>query len=103
MDEIRPSEFEWDRGNKDKNWLKHKVGFREVEEAFFNRPLKILFDTKHSQKESRFVAFGVSSKGRRLVLVFTVRNQKIRVISARNQSRKERNFYESKTKSNSKI
>jgi len=93
---IRPLEFEWDEGNKEKNWKKHKVDFRECEEIFSNKELKIFYDIKHSQKENRFVALGITDKKRRLIITFTIRNKKIRVISARDMSRKERKLYEQK-------
>lgn len=92
-----PLSFEWDEGNKDKNWRKHKVHFREAEEVFLNKLLKIFPDTKHSIEENRFLAFGVTNKQRYLAIVFTIREEKIRVISARNQNRKERLKYEQKT------
>lgn len=92
----RPIEFDWNKGNVNKNWKKHQVDFRECEQIFFNKPLKTLYDTKHSQKENRFIAFGKTNKDRKLYVVFNIRNKKIRVISARNQSRKERRFYEKK-------
>lgn len=51
---IQVIEFDWDKGNIDKNWLKHNVDFRECEEVFFNKPLLISFDKKHSITEKRF-------------------------------------------------
>jgi len=89
-----PLAFNWDQGNIEKNWQKHKVYYKEAEEVFFNKPLKILKDVKHSQVEDRFVGLGITNKKRRLYMVFTVRDRKIRVISARDQSNKEREFYE---------
>lgn len=88
--------FEWDKGNVDKNLIKHKVTFKEIEEVFVNKPLKTLEDVRHSQKENRFIAFGITNKKRKLYLVFTIRKANIRVISARDQSKKERGFYEKK-------
>lgn len=90
---LKPLEFEWDENNKYKNWKRHKVDFREGEQIFFNEPLKIFYDIKHSQKENRFIALGTTDRNRKLYIVFTVRNKKIRIISARNQSRKERRLY----------
>jgi len=86
--------FDWDDGNKQKNWEKHQVDFRECEEVFFNQPLLIKEDSKHSSQEKRFYVLGRSDIGRTLFLVFTLRNNKIRVISARDQSKKERKIYE---------
>lgn len=86
--------FDWDEGNKEKNWQKRKVNFREAEEIFFNTPLKIFKDKKHSQNEERFVALGKTDKGRKLFAVFTIRKNKLRIISIRDQSKKERKTYE---------
>lgn len=93
---LKPLEFDWDEGNRDKNWQKHKIDFKECEEVFFNKPLKTLYDVKHSQKEDRFIAIGVTNKSRRLSIVFTIRNKRIRIISGKDQSRKERKLYEQK-------
>lgn len=95
-----PVSFEWNKGNVDKNLRKHNVSDKETEEVFNNGPLQIFADTKHSQKEQRFVAYGVTDLKRKLMIIFTLRGQKIRVISARDQSRKERRVYE-ETQSNS--
>ncbi|MCU0857763.1 MAG: BrnT family toxin [Pontiellaceae bacterium] len=86
--------FEWDEGNRDKNQLKHKVSNGECEEVFFNQPLIILEDKAHSQNEARYAAYGVTDDGRRLIICFTVRKTKLRVISARDMHKKERQFYE---------
>lgn len=88
-----PLSFEWDKGNIDKNWEKHKVHFKEAEEVLFNKPLKIFPDKEHSKKEPRYVAFGITNLKRKLTIIFTVGKNKIRIISARNQSRKERRKY----------
>jgi uncharacterized protein len=82
--------FDWDEGNKQKNWEKHKVDYRECEEAFFNRPLLVNKDVKHSSQEERYHVLGRTDTGRTLFLVFTIRNNKIRIISARDQSKNER-------------
>jgi uncharacterized protein len=89
--------FDWDDGNSQKNWEKHQVDFRECEEVFFNQPLLISEDIKHSFQEKRFYVLGRSDTNRMLFLVFTLRNNKIRVISARDQSKKERMIYEQQT------
>ena len=86
--------FEWDRSNIEKNWLKHKVSPAECEQVFFNQPLVILGDPKHSISEKRFAAFGCTDDGRLLVVIFTKRGKLLRVISARNMNRRERKFYE---------
>ena len=89
-----PIAFEWDKGNADKNAKKHKVGNKEAEEIFEDKGLKILKDLRHSQKEERFFAYGITKTKRKLHIVFTIRDQLLRVISARDQSKKERKFYE---------
>jgi uncharacterized DUF497 family protein len=86
--------FEWDEGNILKNWEKHKVSALECEQIFFNRPLITMPDVGHSTKESRFYALGQSDSGRYLFIVFTIRKNLIRVISAREMNRKERKVYE---------
>jgi len=86
--------FEWDDGNRDKNRIKHNVSTGEAEQIFFNQPLIILNDEKHSHTEIRYAAFGTTDKGRTLTVVYTIRSKKIRIISARDMHRKERTFYE---------
>lgn len=90
----KPVAFEWDKGNLDKNLVKHDVTNKEAEEIFGNNPLKIFPDLKHLEKEQRFLAYGVTNQNRRLAIVFTLRKEKIRVISARVQNKKERRIYE---------
>lgn len=90
------SGFQWDRGNKDKNLLKHNVENWECEQIFFNKPLIILDDAKHSISEKRWVAFGKTDAERFLVVIFTERNNLIRIISARGMNKRERKFYEEK-------
>jgi uncharacterized DUF497 family protein len=90
------SGFEWDGGNREKN-LRHGVHASECEQVFFNEPLVILDDPKHSAAEDRFAAFGRTDQGRRLVVVYTQRGSLLRVISARDMNRREREFYEHAT------
>jgi uncharacterized protein len=87
--------FEWDRHNSQKNWEKHKVAVRECEELFFNAPLVVKVDSRHSQDESRFYCLGRTDLGRLLFVVFTMRGTPIRAISARDMQRKEREVYRS--------
>ncbi|MEC4686619.1 MAG: BrnT family toxin [Nitrospirota bacterium] len=87
--------FEWDEHNAEKNRQKHHVTPSECEEIFFNRPLVVTDDIKHSEKENRFYALGHTDTGRLLFVVFTVRRSNIRVISARDMNRKERKVYQS--------
>ena len=85
--------FDWDPGNRDKNWLGHNVTTPECEQIFFNEPLVVASDSKHSQVEDRYYALGRTSVDRRMFVVFTMRGTLIRVISARDMSRKERRVY----------
>lgn len=87
--------FEWDEHNAEKIWQKHRVSPSECEQLFFNRPLVVADDIKHSEKENRFYSLGHTDAGRMLFVVFTVRRTLIRVISARDMNRKERKVYES--------
>jgi hypothetical protein len=86
--------FQWDEGNITKNYEKHRVHWTECEEVFFNTPLLVSHDVKHSGKEERFYALGKTNEGRLLFVVFTIRGDKIRVISARQMNKKERRIYE---------
>ncbi len=89
--------FEWDAGNRTKNWLKHQVSQEEAEQVFFNPPLAISKDEEHSQDEDRYAAYGITNAQRPLFVVFTIRNHRLRVISARDQDKQERRAYEQKT------
>lgn len=86
--------FEWNDGNLSKNWDKHKVSTSECEQIFFNVPLLIYDDEKHSNEEKRVYALGKTDAERLLFVVFTVINNLIRVISARDMSKNERKIYE---------
>ncbi|MFA6376271.1 MAG: BrnT family toxin [Candidatus Paceibacterota bacterium] len=87
--------FDWDSGNLDKNWEKHQVMFWESEEIFFNEPLLVQFDKDHSSlSEIRYYALGKTNFSRLLFVVFMIRDNKIRVISARPMSQKEKNIYQ---------
>src|SRR6187401_759697 len=86
--------FDWDGGNLGKNWTKHEVRWSESEEAFSQRPLLIATEERHSQSEPRFAAWGQTATGRRLTIVFTIRESLIRVVSARDMSRTERRAYD---------
>jgi uncharacterized protein len=86
--------FQWDAGNSQKNFNRHGVYDWECEQIFFNLPLIILEDRRHSVAENRWAAFGKTDANRLLVSVFTTRNNLLRVISARDMNRKERKYYE---------
>jgi len=85
--------FEWDKGNVEKNWKKHRVTFWECEQVSFNEPLIVAADARHSEGENRFYALGRTDEKRFLFVVFTIRGSMIRVISARDMSLKERKEY----------
>lgn len=95
MEEIDLSQitgFDWDEGNQEKNWISHKVNYSECEEVFFDEP-QYFPDKKHSSDETRYVVFGKSYSNRSLTVIFTIRGDKIRVISARDQSKKDERIY----------
>ncbi len=89
--------FEWDKGNIDKIYAKHRITIREAEESFLDENLLLIEDIKHSQKEERFIVIGKTFKEKVLFVAFTQRNNKIRIISARMANIKERRQYEEKT------
>jgi hypothetical protein len=86
--------FQWDAGNSDKIRERHRVAQGECEEIFFNQPFLVTFDEEHSQGEPRYFGLGQTTAERFLLVVFTIRGALIRVISARDMSRKERKVYE---------
>ena len=88
--------FDWDAGNARKSVDKHGVTEAEAEQVFFSEPLLLLEDERHSGIEARFHALGRTTEGRQLHIAFTLRgdDKLIRVISARDMSRKERDAYE---------
>ncbi len=87
--------FDWDDGNARKSADKHDVSQFEAEQLFFNSPLLLSPDAKHSQDEVRLHALGKTDAGRRLHVTFTLRGggTLIRVISARDMHRKEKAVY----------
>ena len=88
--------FDWDKFNLSKNREKHNVKNTECEEMFFNAPLLINYDEKHSDIEVRYFALGVTNSGRMLFAVFTIREKKIRIISTRDMNKNERKIYNEK-------
>ncbi len=85
--------FKWNKGNFNKNWLKHKVTNKECEESFFDRKRKIYKDKFHSDNEQRYILLGLTKKHRLLFISFTKRGSKVRVVSARPMDKKELRFY----------
>jgi uncharacterized DUF497 family protein len=85
--------FEWDEGNAHKNWGRHQVTPEEAEDVFFNEPLVVRSDVRHSKREKRYYALGQTGGGRCLFVAFTLRHSLLRVISVRDMNRKERDAY----------
>ena len=88
--------FDWDEGNIRKSADKHDVSQAEAESIFFNDPLILAEDLRHSHGEQRFNALGKAGQNRLLHVTFTLRQNgtTIRIISARDMHRKERKLYE---------
>jgi uncharacterized DUF497 family protein len=95
--------FDWDKGNIEKNWKRHKVSYLECEEVFFNQPLIVQADEIHSKFENRYYPLGKTNDDRHLFIVFTIRQNKITVISARDTNRKERRVYREEIEKIAKI
>jgi uncharacterized DUF497 family protein len=85
--------FEWDQGNITKNWEIHDVSTSECEQIFFNKPIIVKRNKEHSKLENRYYALGRTNMNRLLFAVFTVRNQKIRIVSARDMTDSEMERY----------
>ena len=96
IDLDRTAGFDWDDGNRRKSADKHDVIQAEAESVFFNDPLLVVEDSKHSEREPRFNALGKTTQNRLLHITFTLRQNgtMIRIISARDMHRKERRAYE---------
>jgi uncharacterized protein len=95
--------FEWDKHNTEKIKTKHDVTPVECEQVFFNIPVITDEDVKHSKIENRFYVLGQTGAGRLVFMVFTVRNDKLRVISARDMNRKERKVYQTHEEENTPV
>ena len=93
--------FDWDEGNSNKNWHRHEVTDGECEDVFFNLPLMVASDKKHSANESRLFALGRTDAERWLFIAFTIRDNLIRVISARDMTKREERIYAEKIKRDS--
>ncbi|SDZ08967.1 BrnT family toxin [Nitrosomonas halophila] len=104
IDSAQITGFDWDEGNSRKSVKKHGVCQSEAEQIFFNEPLLVLEDDKHSQMEARFHALGETDDARLLHVTFTLRGSGtlIRVISARYMHHKERAIYE-QTKKDTRV
>jgi len=86
--------FEWDASKSAENLKKHGVRFEEAK-AVFNDPLLLTFpDPEHSDHEHRAISIGISSHSRILLVVHTDRKGKVRIISSRKATVKEKKLYE---------
>lgn len=97
LDYPKFTEFEWDLGNIDKNYQKHRVTQKEAEELFLDPNVLFLEDVAHSLKEKRYIAIGKNSGNKVFFSVITIRKTKIRIISVRIANKKERRRYEKTT------
>lgn len=95
--------FEWDEGNSEKNRIRHQVFRGECEQVFFNEPIMVSADIKHSQEESRWYVLGKTDVDRLLFIVFTIRKNKIRIISARDMNKREKQIFHEQVKKNTGI
>jgi uncharacterized protein len=87
-------EFEWDPKKAERNLKKHGVSFKEAA-TIFGDPLSITYpDPDHSIDEERFITIGTSVDGNLLLIAHTDREERIRIISARETTRQEKKFYE---------
>lgn len=96
-----PLEFEWDKSNAGHVRDRHDIEPHECEQVFFNLPLVLAQDVKHSGVESRYYLMGRTDADRLLFIVFTLRASKIRIVTARPLNRKERKIYHESIKENS--
>jgi uncharacterized protein len=94
MEEVN---FEWDQWNIQKNEEKHGISVLEAQSAFYDEKIIVFDDMQHSSEEERYICYARSAYNNTLMIAFTIRNKKIRIISARRASKKERNVYESQT------
>lgn len=102
MDLTACTGFDWDFGNRLKSQMKHGVTQTEAEEVFFSSPL-VAEDPDHSRSEPCFHALGETGTGRPLLAVFTLRGRRIRIISVRDMSRRERQTYEEARKDHPEV
>lgn len=86
--------FQWDEANEEKIWVKHRVSKEEAEDTFYDTKRIFFDDIKHSKQEKRYIILGKTKKRRVLFVAFTLRNKKIRIVSARPINRKEVALYE---------
>ncbi|HWF45087.1 MAG TPA: BrnT family toxin [Candidatus Kapabacteria bacterium] len=95
--------FEWDEGNSYKSWLKHGVSNSEAEQVFSNKPFYFYGDNIHSSNEERKIIMGKTDTGRAVLISFTHRGQKVRVISSRWMGRRDRKRFNEAIKGDTKL
>ena len=93
--------FDWDEENAVKNWERHRVTPEEAEDVFFHDLFVLRADPKHSRSEIRYRVLGRTAKDRKLFVAFTIRRRQVRIISARDMSRREVEEYGRYEKSDS--
>lgn len=86
--------FEWDDNKEKSNVLKHGISFNESESVFYDPYSLTIPDPDHSDEERRFIDIGISNKNRLLVVIYTEREDRIRIISVRKANNAERKKYE---------
>lgn len=86
-------QFEWDKQKVERNLQKHGISFDEAVTVFSDQMALTFLDTDHSEAEERSRTYGISTKGRLLVVVHTERRNVLRIISARKATRYEKNIY----------
>jgi hypothetical protein len=89
--------FEWSPAKALDNWRKHGVGFDEATTVFGDPFSQTMYDPDHSTGEERYVTVGRSSSHRLLLVVHTERGNRIRIISARASTSRERKHYEERS------
>lgn len=93
--------FDWDENKNLQNKTKHGISFEEATEAFYDNDSLLIYDEMHSQNEDRYYQIGMIKEIKIVIVVFCIRvNDKIRIISARETTRKEREEYEKRKLSN---
>lgn len=86
--------FEWDKWNVDKSYKKYGITPNETEEVFLDEKVTIKKDFEHQEQEERFIAIGKTTENKILFVVFTMRKDKIRIISGRVANKKEKEVYQ---------
>jgi len=89
-----PVSFEWDAQKARNNLKKHLVDFEEASTIFADPQFITVLDDEHSHTEERYITIGSSSRNHILLVAYTERNDKIRIISARKATKNEEKFYQ---------